>query len=111
MLTPTMSQLGINFVTDKSDSCLTRPQCDRFCINTIKHTSGWITRSIHDQDAWICPFSACLGQYLCKNLWSQTMMIRHISWHINYSPTNQMDDWDIAHPRRNWQEHIPIKDV
>src|SRR6266566_7755698 len=106
-----MSQFGINFVTDESDLCLTRPPRERFHIGAIKHASGWITWSVHEQDAWIRPISASLGHRLRKGLWGQTMMIIWLGLHSDHSSTGQACHRSIADPRWNRQQDIPFEDV
>src|SRR5437868_3217241 len=98
MLPPTMSQFGINFVTDKGYPSLTRPECKRFYISPIKHAAGWITRGVHEQDAWIGTFSASIVHRLRKDLWGQTMMIMRVSLHANHPPSCQACHWGIADP-------------
>src|SRR5258706_6773685 len=98
MLPPTMSQFGINFVTDKGYPSLMCPECKRFHIGPIKHTAGWITWSVHEQDARIGTLSASLIHRLPKDLRRQTMTIIRVSLHADHPPPGQACHWGIADP-------------
>src|SRR6266446_148708 len=98
MLPPTMSQFGINFVTDKRYPSLMCPERKRFHISSIKHAAGWITRSVHEQDARIGTLSVSLVHRLPKDPRRQTMTIFRVSLHADHAPSCQACHWSVADP-------------